>query len=264
MQDFARHFSFLAIAVVAGLFLGMVAFLEIGRRLGVRQMAEKGTLARAGVGVADSTVYALLALLLGFAFSGAMTRYDQRRTLVVDEVSTISTAWSRIAILPAQRQPEIRAAFRAYVDTLISMYINPKIPDTPGGRHVLASLTRLQDDVWKLSVAACLAADGEKARMLLLPSLNEMFDVVDKERLARRIHPPQIIWAMLAVSAFAAALFAGYSLAGPRRNWIYIIGTAATISLVTYVIVEIEYPRLGLIRMDAFDRALLELRATMR
>jgi len=100
--------------------------------------------------------------------------------------------------------------------------------------------------------------------MLLLPPLTQMFDSVDEERLARRMHPPAIVWIMLTLTALAGALFAGYSLAsGETRNWIYIIGICGTISIATYVIVELEYPRLGIVRVNSFDEALLELRETM-
>jgi hypothetical protein len=50
---------------------------------------------------------------------------------------------------------------------------------------------------------------------------------------------------------------------GPARNWIYIIGLAASVSVATYVILELEYPRLGLSRANATDSALVELRQTM-
>jgi hypothetical protein len=82
--------------------------------------------------------------------------------------------------------------------------------------------------------------------------------------MARRMHPPTLIWAMLGITALATGLFAGYGMAaGPMRNWIYIIGIAASVSIATYVIIELEYPRLGLFRVTAIDRALVELRATM-
>jgi hypothetical protein len=114
-------------------------------------------------------------------------------------------------------------------------------------------------------VAACLAPSGEQARVLLLPALNEMFGIVESERLARRMHPPIVIFAMLGLTAFAAALFAGYGIAaGPTRNWIYLLGVAATVSSAAYVIIDLEYPRLGLIRIDAINQALVELRATMK
>jgi hypothetical protein len=51
---------------------------------------------------------------------------------------------------------------------------------------------------------------------------------------------------------------------GEKRNWIYIIGITATISIATYVIVELEFPRLGVVRVNAFDQTLVELRETMR
>ena len=101
--------------------------------------------------------------------------------------------------------------------------------------------------------------------MLVLPALNEMFGIVESERMARRMHPPMVIFVMLGLTALAAAMFAGYGIAsGPTRNWIYLLGIAATISSSAYVIADLEYPRLGLIRIDAIDQALVELRATMK
>jgi hypothetical protein len=109
-----------------------------------------------------------------------------------------------------------------------------------------------------------VSARGEPARVLLLPSLNDMFGAVDRERTMRRIHPPLLVFAMLGLSALAAAVFAGYSLANtPSRNWIYIIGVATAISLAMYAILELEYPRLGWVRIDDMDRELTDLRATM-
>ena len=96
-----------------------------------------------------------------------------------------------------------------------------------------------------------------------MPSMNEVFDVVDTEFFARMLHTPVLIYVMLAVAALASALFAGYGMSGNPRNWLYIVGVAATVSVATWVILELESPRLGLIRMDTMDDALAELRATM-
>jgi len=98
--------------------------------------------------------------------------------------------------------------------------------------------------------------------MLLLPALNELFGAVEKERMARRSHPPWLMWLMLGITALAAAVFAGYALPR-RRNWLYILGLAASISIAMYVTIELEYPRLGFVRVDATDQTLIELRKTM-
>jgi hydrogenase/urease accessory protein HupE len=100
--------------------------------------------------------------------------------------------------------------------------------------------------------------------VLIIPALNEMFDIAQARLLAMRMHPPAVIFVMLGVTAFAGALFAGYGMAStPTRNWAYILGFAATTTIAIYVIIDLEYPRLGLIRVDAFDEALVNVRATM-
>jgi len=48
------------------------------------------------------------------------------------------------------------------------------------------------------------------------------------------------------------------------RSWIHVIGFAAVLSLTVYVILDLEHPRVGLIRVDAFDRSLYELRESMK
>jgi len=52
--------------------------------------------------------------------------------------------------------------------------------------------------------------------------------------------------------------------AAKRRNWIHMIGFAVVMAAAVNVIIDIEYPRMGLIRVDAFDEALIELRAGMK
>jgi hypothetical protein len=256
------RFALIELSVAAGLFFGMLLFLELGRRLGVRQVERRGTGARAGVGVVDSAVYSLLGLLIGFSFSGAAGRFDWRRGLIVQEVNAIGTAWLRIDALPAEPQLVIRDSFRRYLDALLAQYA--EAPGSPEELRARAAVVRAENDVWARSLSASIDASGEKARMLLVPAVNEMFDAVQKEHLARQMHPPMVVYVMLGLTALAAAVFAGYGIAsGTTRNWMHMIGLAATISIVSFVILELESPRLGWIRVDAADRALVELRETM-
>jgi hypothetical protein len=239
----------------------LLVLIETGRRFGVRQASKRGTEARAGVGVVDGSVYGLLALLVGFMFSGAAGRFDERRHLIANEVNVMGTAWQRIDVLRDEDQAPIRELFRRYVDALVAWY-----GEAPGSQDTVReppAMTRAQNELWARSVTASVTP-STAATSLYLSALNDMFGAVEEERMARRIHPPSIIFAMLGIAALTTALFAGYGLAsGVTRNWIYMIGVAATIATATYVILELEYPRLGLVRVNAMDRAVLELRATM-
>ncbi len=256
------RFIVLSAGFAIGLFLAMLAFLDLGWRTGVARARTRGKEARAGVGIVDGAVYGLLALLIGFTFSGAAERFNNRRLLIGEIENAASTAWQRIDVLPDEQQPAVRAGFRAYVDQIIQYYATSVT--TRQTLEMPPSLARAEDDVWTRSVAACKAPGGEGARILLLPSLNETFDAVQRERIARRIHPPYVIYVMLGISALATALFAGYGMAGgTRRNWLFMIGIAACISAATYVIVELEYPRVGLFRVNDMDQVIVDLRARM-
>lgn len=256
-------FIILSVGLALGLFVAMLILLEVGRRLAVRRARTTGGKSRVGVGVVDAAVYSLLALLIGFTFSGAAQRYDQRRAIIGDVANAASTAWKRIDMLPDDLQPPIRRAFRQYMDELIAFYAEAW--SAARGFTPPATMTNAENDLWSRSVAACKTPSGEAARMLLLPSLNELFDEVDRELVARRIHPPVLVFLMLGIAALATALFAGYGMAsGTSRNWMYTVGIAATVSIATYVIIELEYPRIGLLRVHSADQVLVELRQTLK
>jgi hypothetical protein len=101
--------------------------------------------------------------------------------------------------------------------------------------------------------------------MLLLPALNQMFDITTVRIAATQMHPPLIIYAMLVALALAAALLAGYQSAHEKAiDWTHQLGFATIVALTVYVILDLEHPRLGLIRMDAIDQVLVNVRAGMK
>lgn len=246
-----------------GLFLGMLLFLEIGWRIGARNTASQDPEKKGGAGVLDSAVFGLFGLLIGFTFSGATTRFDHRRELVGNVVNTAGTAWQRIETLGPALQDGVRVPFRGYIDALLASYSVDTIPTDPLREPV--AVTQAQEATWSQAVKACLTKEGEQARMLLLPALNEMFGAVEEERLARSIHPPPLIYVIFGLTALAAAFLGGNTMArSGGRYWVHRVGVAFTMSLAVYVILEMEYPRLGLIRVDATDQALVDLRAMMK
>jgi len=208
-------------------------------------------------------VFALLGLLIAFTFSGALSRFDSRRVTVVDEANAIGTAWLRIDLLPAAAQPKLREAMRAYVDSRIATYRG--LPDIAAARAELARSQALQGEIWSQAVRALRDEKaGLAAELLVLRSLNDMFNFTTTRSAATLIHPPAIIYWMLIAFSVAAAVLAGYQTAGEKDyDWPHKIGFAAMVALTVYVIFDIEYPRLGLVRIDAIDRVLVDVREGM-
>ena len=78
------------------------------------------------------------------------------------------------------------------------------------------------------------------------------------------MHPPKIIYIMLVVLLLACSLLAGNAMAASKlRNWVHILGFTITLSLALILILDLEYPRIGWIRINDWDRVLIALRASM-
>lgn len=101
--------------------------------------------------------------------------------------------------------------------------------------------------------------------MLLLPALNAMIDMTTTRAVAMQNHPPRVIFVLLAALSLVSALLAGYVMCSTTvRSWFYMLLFAATMSVTFFVILDLEYPRFGLFRVDEADQAFVELRNLVR
>ena len=244
------------------LFIGMMLFHELGRRLGVRRRARDPEGSRLGLGPVESATFGLLGLLIAFTFSGAATRFDARRHLVTEEANLIEQGWLRIDLLQEAEQPAIRGHFRDYLDSRLATY--DKLPDLEAASIELERSKVLQRTIWKEAVNASLNSASPVRLNLLLSSINGMIDITTTRTMATRLHPPGIVYGMLFVAAMLASLLAGYNSAGgTTRGWLHAVGLATIVSIALYVIIDIEHPRIGFVRVDSVDEVLRELRHTM-
>ena len=246
-----------------GLFVGMLVCTEIGRRIGIARIARDPEGPTKGVATAEGAMLALLGLLIAFTFSGAASRFEDRRHLIAAETNAIGTAYLRIELLPADSQPAIRDLFRRYTDVRSITYQN--VADEGATMAKLAEGGALQREIWtKALIAARRAEASPQAAMLLLPAVNEMIDITETREVATRIHPPAIIFVLLSGLSLVSALMVGYGTASSSRSWFHAAIFAAVLSVTVYVIVDLEFPRRGLIRVDAADESLVELRRSMQ
>lgn len=245
------------IAIV--IFVGMMLCAELGRRHALRD-SDSGTTST-GATLVDSAIFALLGLLVAFTFSGAASRFDNRRTQIVDEANAIGTAYLRLDLLAAPARDDLRATFRRYVDERIAIY--RVLPDLPAAMAHLQAANGLQQEIWNKAIAA--SQERDSTRVLLLPALNEMFDITTTRTMATLTHTPWVIFALLIGIALVSAVLAGRAMATDvRRPWIRSVFYALTMTATIFIIVDMEYPRAGIIRVDSFDAVLVDLRAGMR
>jgi hypothetical protein len=250
----------LAPLFVALLFVALLAALAVGRHIKLRHVGDdtehKGTRA------VEGAVFGLLGLLIAFTFSGASNRFENRRTLIVQEANAITTAYLRLQLLPPETQPQLREEFRQYVDARVAVYRIIAI-DGPVG-EAIQRVDALQDEIWKTAVSASQRSSDRPAG-LVLPPINAMIDITTTRAVANQTHPPAVVYGMLIVLALVCAGLAGYSMSGEQRvRRTLSIAFAAVLTATIYVIVDLEFPRAGLIRIDAADQLLVDVRNEMR
>lgn len=256
-MDFQLWIASIGLAV----FLGTIVFFEVGRYFGIKALNpdRKGE----GTGAVEAALFALLGLLIAFTFSGAAARFDDRRVLITQEANAIGSAYQMIEVLPAESRAPIRAKFRDYVESRLNTFRD--VTNEAAVTEEMKRTEQLQAEIWQLSVQAANVSNMPPIAGMILPAINEMSDLTTTRQMATKMHPPTIIFVLLVALIFASSILAGFGTAQAKtRSLLHLVTFAAMMGLTVYVILDIEYPRHGLIRVDAFDEVLVSLKNSMQ
>ena len=262
-------FLFFAVGIALAMFVGSLAVMEYGRRMGMRRLAEEGNAAPAGLSAIEGAVFALLGLLLAFTLSVVLQRFDERRALIMDEAIAISTAYDRLGMLDEGAKVELRAKYRTYLEERLKLYRLPIGFSIAKATAIydadqLKKISTIQMQVWDGAVAACARAPTTAPCNLILPALNEAKEAAKDRAGANERHPPRIIYVMLFALGLGGSLLAGFGMgAAKRRSPVHMVTFSAAMSLALYIITDIEFPRQGLITVAHFDRFLEQVLNSM-
>jgi len=239
------------------LLIGMLVSTEAGYRLGRKEKEYQGT------NTVEAAVLGLLGLILAFTFGAVQTRLDVRRELIIKEANAIGTAYLRLDLLPPSEQPEFRNLFRRYLDERLRFY--QVLSDRKTAERELAESTKIQREIWNRAVATSRREQWTPQAMLVLPAINDMIDVTSARTLMLQTHNPGIVTFLLIALALCSGMVAGYGMsARTSRSLLHVILYAITIAATVNAVIELDYPRAGLIRLVSADRLLVQLRETIK
>jgi len=237
-------------AIVVVLLALILASNEAGYRFGSRQSERNDEGAKAQTNAIQAAMLGLLALLLGFTFTMALQRFDSRSQAVIDEANAIGTAYLRIDLLPEQPQRAARGLFREYVELRLRAG-EVDLTQTESRRKAKSAVNELQEKLWSLALQASTLEPRPAISGLFIQSTNELIDAYSRRDAALKKHVPESVLLLLfAVFIIAGAVlgFAG-GLAG-ARPLVATISMSVLIVLVIFVIIDLDRPRRGLIRVN--------------
>jgi hypothetical protein len=215
------------------------------------------------VSVAESAVFALLGLLIAFTFSGAYDRYEHRKLHILTEANVFDTAYNVVDLVPAKFQTSLRDNIRLYLDLHLKAYSD--IPFTSKVIPDLYQAIDVQHQIWKSVVTASLEnPSNQNLTDVVIPAISKMFEITHEGMNMTLIHPPSIIFALLIGLAALGAFLVGYNSAENKQKFpIHILCYVLLTTFTLYIILNLEYPRVGFIRFSSFDQMLMDVREDM-
>jgi hypothetical protein len=256
-------FVLFSLGVAAAFFVGSLVLLNFGRQLGLRYLRQEGG-SLAGLTTVEGAVFALIGLLLAFTISGGLQRFDDRRQLVIQEANAATVASDRISLFEGDVVRNLQSKLQEYVRARIELYRMPHDFSLLRQSELFSTeqqdkIIELKKNLWNAVATACPQNNYKPACSLTLPALSNLFEVAPLRAGASEKHPPEIIYAMLFGLGLGGSLLAGFGMAAAKvRSWIHMVVFAATLTVTLYAVTDMEYPRLGLLRIENFDHFLID------
>jgi hypothetical protein len=231
--------------VALGLVAGVVGVHEIGFWLGSLTRSDDEPFDRQVALVRTSTA-ALVAFLIGFAFSGAASRFIDRLDVIVKEANALGTAYLRADIIAEPQRGELKAALKEYTAdrvTLLSREGRDQI------EFLLAKVNGLHERMWRSAVKA--TQDNAPLRAVVLPPINEVIDLHSTHlAMARRHLPVAIMAVLLGTAAIGVGMIGfGNGRLGRRFSGLdSVYGIVLAVAL--WMTIDLDYPGIGLIRVS--------------
>lgn len=242
--------SLTALFVITGIVVLISS--EVGWRLGNYRRKLPQHEREAPVGAVIGAMLGLLAFLLAFTFGMAATRYDTRKSLVLEEANAIGTTYLRAEMLPEPQRSQIRNRLREYAALRVGGVTSLMTPE------LRAKSATLLNQLWANTVAATTQNPDSELGGLFVQSMNEMIDLDQTRITAGRNRIPDSIWLVLYSVAILTMAAMGYQfgLTG-ERSWPVTILLTLVFTAVIVLISDLDRPQAGLLQVS--QQALIDL-----
>ena len=195
-------------------------------------------------GVVQTATLTLLGLIIGFTFSMALSRYDQRKNYEAAEANAIGTEYVRADLLPVADAARVRDLLKNYLDQRVLFY---KTRDERQLRQIDADTARLETELWS-AVRADAAAQPTPTISLTVSGMNDVLNSRGYTQAAWWNRIPVAAWVLLAMIAIGSNLLIGYGAHRTNRLLLLVLPLAVSVSF--FLIADIDSPRGGLIHVQ--------------
>jgi len=210
-----------------------------------KKEAEQKADFRYDFGVILAATLTLLALIIGFSFSMATTRYDLRKNYEEQEANAIGTEYLRADLLSPADAAKMRSLLRRYLDQRILFYT---IHDEEELRQISARTVQLQAELWA-AVKPAVAEQPTPIVALVIAGMNDVLNAQGYTQAAFWNRIPTAAWGLMMAIAICCNLLFGYSLRSKARAKLLVV-LPIVISIAFMLVADIDTPRHGIVRVN--------------
>jgi hypothetical protein len=196
--------------------------------------------------VVQAATLTLLSLIIGFSFSLAINRYEQRKNYEETEANAIGTEYVRAGLLPAADATGVRGLLRKYLDLRILFY---RTRDEDDLRKIAAGTAQVQAEMWS-TVQVSGTAHASPVVALAVSGMNDVLNSQGYTQASYWNRIPYAAWSLMISIAICCHLVLGY---GSRKaeagtgQFFFVMPLVVSISFL--LIADIDSPRRGFINV---------------
>lgn len=209
-------------------------------------------------GVIVAATLTLLGLIIGFTFSMAISRYDQRKNYEEAEANAIGTEYVRADFLPSENAEKVRQLLKRYAQQRILFYETRTRKELD---QVNARTTELQEQLWE-AVKTPALQQPSPVQALVVTGMNDVLNSEGYTQAAWWNRIPLAAWGLMWAIAICCNLMTGYYVRPGGRHWVRLIIMPLVVAVSFFLISDIDSPRWGVIQV--VPQNLVSLAGTMK
>jgi hypothetical protein len=219
----------------------------LGQRYGQYMSKRSAGLQEAPVSTVVGAIFGLFAFMLAFTFQIASERYNDRKELLLEDVTQIRTAYLRAGLIPEPFRSNTKKLLVEYVDLRVELSNNPEKLG-----EVIPRSQQILDTFWKYTESLAEQDRSSEVYALFTTSVNDLIDL-QNQRITMTFEyriPEAILW-ILFVIAFFSMFTMGFQfgLSG-KQNFSISAILSVIFALVMFLIFALDRPETGLAKLN--------------
>ena len=199
------------------------------------------------LGIIQTATLTLLALIIGFTFSMAIDRHDQRELLEESEANAIGTQYLRADLLPPKLASSTQDLLKQYLDQRILFYSKHT---NEMAQEIQRKTDAIEQILWN-DILPIARTNHTATTALVVSGMNDVFNARGYVQAAWWNRIPNTAWALMTAIAVCANILVGFGARNFKKNIVLFMIFPFVIAVSFFLIADIDSPRSGVIRIEA-------------